>query len=400
MTNTSKFITTPSGTFLYKVSPDLNSVTIIDFKINPHNKTGIVDIPDKIDGLYVELIDKLAFHRDVFIKTVNLPQHLLTISDAAFSDCSCLEHVSFPKSLVRIGQSAFAGCTSLREVKLYEVGYISFDAFAECPSIESLDLGSKLKVIQSHLITQNDNFKVLKIPEGVHKIFFGAFANCHNVEEIHISKSVNAISGGAFSSLPSLKRIIVHPENPHFFVENGVLCQRHGNFPDIYSLVAVPAQKDDTNFNIPNKINRILPYAFDGSRIHNVNIPASVSTLGHNCFDNTVNMQKIKIPASIKDCRLIMHKSNNIHTIEFANGITKIVLGFDFRGSPVKIVKLPSTLNHIDIRDVNPDTKFVFPKETKVSKEMEYNKYNVRYGASEISKMLSEFEETNKDTEK
>lgn len=399
MTNYDRFFATPFGTFKYKISPAFGSATITGFEINPNNKEGVVVIPDTIEGCYVDLIDKMAFGYIPSIKKVTLPPHILTISDMAFKGCSNLETINFPKSLNRIGVSAFSDCSSLKEVNLKEVTYIGPYAFSKCSAVETFNLGTKITLISTNLLTDNNNFKTFKIPESVNRIFLSAFARCDNLEEIEISKNVQSISGGAFMFLPSLKKFSVHPDNNTFFIENGALCQAHdvisredGTHSKTYSLVAVPAQRNDAVFYIPNKINKILPYAFHGSKIHDVNIPTSVSTLCQNCFDGTVNLKKIKIPSSVVDCNFIMFENNNINTIEFMKGIKKIILTFDTDKTTLKTIKLPSTLTHAEIYDINPKTKLVFQKETEVSKKLKEDKYHVYYSTSELSKMLSEME--------
>lgn len=391
-----KTITTASGVFSYTISNSFSSVSITGFKINPIKRDGYVVIPDKIEGFNVEYIERRAFAGNEDIKYVILPSNLLCISDNSFINCTSLENVRFPKSLVRIGVRAFENCVSLKEVKLHNVEYIDSNAFACCPAIELFDLGARLKTIPSSLLTNNDNFKIFKIPESVTSILPGAFKNC-GIEEIYISKNLNRVSGGAFASMPKLKRFIVDPKNNTLFTRDDVLYKRYffpeNNNVTTYSLVAVPAQKNDMIFNIPNNVNKICSFAFDGSMIHDVNIPNSVSELCHNCFDNTARLEKLKIPSSLKRCDLVMVNSNNIKLIEFSKGIKNITLDLNSNSCPIDIIKLPISLNDIIISDIDQNTKLLFQKETEVSKELTAFKYNVHYYSSKINELLSKIDD-------
>ena len=389
-----------SGIFGYKFMQSFDAIHITSFKMSDSNKSGIVEIPDKIDGYYVENIDKQAFANNSLIKSIILSPHLLIISDRAFSDCVNLETVRFPKSLIRIGHSSFAGCTSLKSVSLDSVSYIDTGAFAGCKNLESINLGNKIETIHSSLITNNDKLETLILPEGVKKIFPYAFLDCTNLKNINIPSSVISIPGGVFTKLPSLTNVIINPKNKYFYIKDDVLYQKH-IFEDLgtetYSLVSVFPKKNDINFVIPSNVNRIMSHAFSGSKIHNLQIPESVTSIENRAFDNMINLQRLKIPSSVKACAFIMFENESIKFIDFSNGIKDLVLSLPEDSNALKVVRLPITLDRINITTIHPDTKLLLSKETNIFKELKDDDYNICCAVSELNKMLTEIENENKE---
>ena len=92
---------------------------------------------------------------------------------------------------------------------------------------------------------------------SVKKIKDGAFAGCTDIESITIPKSVNQILGKAFTGCSNLKTFYVAEENMKYCSDNGVLFDK-----DKKTLVAYPANKEDTIYTIPYSVTYIFDDAF------------------------------------------------------------------------------------------------------------------------------------------
>ena len=67
-----------------------------------------------------------------FIKNVQFPDSLITISDESFSACTSLETIRIPKNVTSIGLYAFATCSNLKEIYIPKsVSRISNGAFID-----------------------------------------------------------------------------------------------------------------------------------------------------------------------------------------------------------------------------------------------------------------------------
>lgn len=203
-----------------------------------------IKIPKKIQGKIVEGIGNNAFSK-MDIKSVELPDEIITIEKNAFAFCTELESVKLGKSVESIGDSAFSGCTKLKEITLpANVGSIGALVFNDCDSLEKVEVesGGKL-VVENNVIYSADKtlaycsfgkvdfngFKFPKelkqfgnfffyghdeltsfeIPEGVRTISPDMFVLCTNLKNVTIPDSVAIIGNSAFLGCSSLEALYI-----------------------------------------------------------------------------------------------------------------------------------------------------------------------------------------------
>ena len=88
-------------------------------KITKYNGTsGIVVIPEKINGTPVTEISAGAFKNNKNLMRLVIPKTVKTVKDGAFENCTALKDVIFFDSLLNVTDNAFKGCTSLSTVTL------------------------------------------------------------------------------------------------------------------------------------------------------------------------------------------------------------------------------------------------------------------------------------------
>lgn len=108
----------------------------------------VIDSPVDIIGFY-------SFAAWPLIKSIQLPQTLLSIGEGAFYSCSSLESLVFPNSLQTIAQDAFNNCTALLNIT-FGTGLTSIgaNAFAYLENAVSVTcLATVPPVIQSSTFT-------------------------------------------------------------------------------------------------------------------------------------------------------------------------------------------------------------------------------------------------------
>ena len=180
------------------------------------------------------------------------------IGDAAFRYMSELQSVVLPSSLREIGSEAFYGCTSLKSMDLpLGLTVIGPDAFRNCSLMDIL------------------------IPASVTEIGRGAFS----MGDIYYG-------GDSDEAVWQRKRNIkVDSSNPHFYVEDNCLIQRGNEGQN--AVVAHFGRADEAH--IPGDANEILARAFYGSVVRTVWIPASVTSIGEDAFQDCEYLTRLYI---------------------------------------------------------------------------------------------------------
>ncbi|MFA5467180.1 MAG: leucine-rich repeat domain-containing protein, partial [Candidatus Izemoplasmatales bacterium] len=139
------------------------------------------------------------------------------------------------------------------------------------------------------------------LPESLVAIGAGAFYGVGGTESILIPESVTTIGDGALANMDSLTTVFVDIENEMFKAQDGVLYDS-----DYSALIVYPLAKPGADFDIPETVTTIRPFAFSGSfgeiddGLRNVYIPAQVTTIGEGAFsgsDVTIRVEAVEKPS-------------------------------------------------------------------------------------------------------
>ena len=107
-----------------------------------------------------------------------------------------ITRIVLPDTIVKVGKYAFRMC-SVKEVKLSDnITEIGDGAFANCKSLEKIEMPSVLKTIGKEAFSGIHKIDKWFLPEGLEKIGAGAFVYS-SMSEIHIPSSVNEIGDSA-----------------------------------------------------------------------------------------------------------------------------------------------------------------------------------------------------------
>lgn len=110
---------------------------------------------------------------------------------------------------------AFAYTTGVETLDISSVRYIGEYAFY-ISSIKAIDIPGSVKEIQPHTF-QNSDLVNAVINEGTTDILNEAFANCHNLTDIWLPKSLLDLSTSAFSDCNKLKNIYYNGTSYYFY---------------------------------------------------------------------------------------------------------------------------------------------------------------------------------------
>lgn len=242
---------------------------------------GVVSIPEEVNKMKVKRIGKDAFS-GCSVTSVIIPNSVESIDDYAFFRCGALKSITIPNSVLTIGFAAFneSGLTSIIIPNSVEI--IERSCFGGCKYLSSVTLSQYLDDLSEGLFSGCGSLKSITIPNNVKKIGSSAFENCKNISSIKIPDGVTRIGSSAFEGCAQMKTISI-PQNVEYI---GQLT-----FMNCTSLKSI---------NLPNGIREIGISFFNGCvNLSSVTIPSSVTKIYEKAFYNCRSLKSITIPGNV-----------------------------------------------------------------------------------------------------
>ena len=246
-------------------------------------------------------ISDWAFEHCVALKSVILPNMLKIIDKESFHCCSGLVFINIPNSVIKIEKEAFMSCSALTEIV---------------------------------------------IPESMIMIGDYAFWGC-GLTSVTIPASLTKIGNDIFRQCSRLTEITVHPDNPVFASQNGVLFSkdmtelitypqgRYGDYVIPDSVIIIRASAFNfcaglTSVVIPNKTLKIGDGAFsECSGLTSVIIPDSVVSIGNGAFRLCTGLTSVKISESVKEVGYMVFRGcTGLTSVIIPNSVIEIYVAF------------------------------------------------------------------------
>ncbi len=138
----------------FALSDDGNSYYVSGYTGNEAN----VVLPKTFNKLPVTSIGYKAFEKNSTIKSISMPNTIISISDYAFNESS-IETIAFSTNLQSIGWYAFYGCDSLKTVtfpnSLKTIGYKSF---AYCMYLETVYIPKSVTKVEDYAFDNSGEY--------------------------------------------------------------------------------------------------------------------------------------------------------------------------------------------------------------------------------------------------
>jgi hypothetical protein len=164
-----------------------------------------VVIPDSVTSIGAN-----AFYRCTFLNSVTIPSSVTSIVQSAFYSCASLNSVTIPSSVTSIGANAFHSCTSLNSVTIpSSVTSIGANAFYSCAFLNSVTIPSSVTSIVQSAFQNCTSLTSVVIPDSVTSIGANAFQSCTSLTSVVIPDSVTSIGAYAFYSCTSLNSVTI-----------------------------------------------------------------------------------------------------------------------------------------------------------------------------------------------
>ncbi len=243
--------------------------------------------------------------------TYTIPDWIVSIELAAFSENGALQEVTIPDSVSEMAGNPFCGCISLRKMNIsshnlfYEVkngslyyklsneliAYlwgknddtykvssgtysIAQEAFYKHKELNQIELPKSIVKIGQAAFAESGLISI-KLPDAIQTLEDSTFSGCENLTEVLLPSKLTAIGNQVFYRCSRLR----HIELPGSlrFIGNSAFCLCE-------SLVQLM---------IPNRVEAIGPYGFAGCySLRSVSLPKSLFFIGQNAF---LKAEKIKL---------------------------------------------------------------------------------------------------------
>ena len=369
------------------------------------NKTKLIIFPETIQGDYlipdsVNIIEDRAFEDCKGLTSVVIPNSVTEIGFCAFHGCIGLTSIVIPDSVIKIRKSAFYNCTALASITIsLSVTEIEPYSFFNCPACfdihpdnpaYSSDNGIWFDKHKTVLFKYNQNLrgdyvipdtvveigerafqdcdglKSVIIPESVTKIGKVAFCGCTALTSIIIPASVVELGEWTFAQCTALTSIAVHPDNPVFSSEDGILfnklktklidypLRRQGDciIPDSVIMIGERAFGNCaglTSVFIPCSVEKIDDCAFIRcSGLTSIVIPDSVTEIGNGAFAECKMLSTVVISNSLKTINdAVFHDCPRLKSVNIPDSV--MLIGEDaFLHCNLTSVYIPKSVDYID----------------------------------------------------
>lgn len=160
-----------------------------------------VNIPDN-----VETIEEAAFRQVKQLQEVHLPDSLTSLGNYAFAECRSLRTVKIPTKLKTIPDYTFQNCRSLQSVELHD-SITAFEdySFNNC-DLREITLPKSTTWVGGNAFNGNTNLSKVTLNEGLIDIWAEAFYNTA-IDTLNCPSTLRNIYNGAFAGCGNLRQI-------------------------------------------------------------------------------------------------------------------------------------------------------------------------------------------------
>jgi len=328
--------TTPTG-LTYTIGNNVATIT------GYTGSGGSVVIPGTIDGVPVTAIASSAFYGKNTITNVVIPSGVTSMGLRAFQSCSSMVSISIPVGITTIPGSAFSGCTALSNLVLpIGVTTIEMSAFSACYSLENVSLPSSLQTIATNAFGFCIKLPSLAVPGSVKTIGDYAFHGCTILDTVVFQGAPPSVIGNWVFQDSKLDKIYYLASSAGWGASYAGIStqalQVSGKTTDGFSFElnnasyiitaysgaeAVPALPSSVSgVRVTGIANAVFRYNLS---VTTVNLPAGLSSLGEQLFENCTNLVSVSIPLGIKQIpRATFYNCPALTSITLPGSITEI----------------------------------------------------------------------------
>ena len=322
------------------------------------SKITSLELPNTLSSL-----GSLAYSR---IKSIDVPEALLGISDYGFYGCYSLRDLVIPDKVKTIGNYAFANCIGLTHVHLGKsVETIGENVFLNSDSLTSItvDEENPYFMVEDGVLYSKDKRELLYCPknfsgiyrvaEEVKRIGKSAFRNCNQLTEIVLPEGLEVIGDTAFYGCTQLKQISLPKSVSQIGAYAYKGCPLQGTL-DLMNIKDIGEGAFEgctglTSVVLPENLLRIEASLFQGcTGLTVVNIPQCVTTIGTSAFASCSRLQSVSIPDEVERIEDYAFKGcSNMKHLAIGNSVKKIGVEAFGECRRLKSLSIPASVDSI-----------------------------------------------------
>lgn len=321
----------------------------------------VVIIPSRLNGIDVVEIATNGFANHWEIENIAIPASVRKISARAFKGCTGIESIELSEYITYIDKDAFSGWTSNQRIN-DESGLINKAySLGDCNARIYTTVRNDTQVVSGY--TGMKNLYGIKLTGDITAIAANAFSGCVNLEEFELPSYVTSIGSLAFNDCTKIKSITLPKTlsalaldaftgwtNEQSIIDNSCIAFSErfvGSDAKVYTrmppkktnnepVTEIPSnmcagRSDLYGLWLPDTIETIGDYAFEGTNIEEIEIPSSVKSLGLEVFRGWNDSQKVSLvyngyEASVSDDGLQtpFTSSDAMFEVSIAKGVVEI----------------------------------------------------------------------------
>lgn len=329
-----------------------------------------------------------ALYNCAKITSIDLPDTVTTLGNKSLAGCTGLTEITIPAGVTRVANHALKDCSALASITVAE-GNTSYTAdgaalFDARKKLQQYALGSTqtdyvvpegTTAIGECAFQGARSLRSVTLPDSVKRLESSAFFNCkaltdvdlgEGVESImesfaesgltrlHLPASVKEVNNDPFRDCEDLTAFTVDEANPRYYAQDGVLFDRE--YVDQYSgveepsltLIAYPAGNPRTSYAVPQGVKGVGYSAFWSARalttltlpeglefiqdsaitdcgLTHLEIPDSVTTLGHFAVQTCPNMTAATLGTGITEIpEGLFSICESLRSVNIPAGVTAI----------------------------------------------------------------------------
>ena len=266
--------------------------------VTSYNGNGsYIYVPSKHDGNVITTVGNGAFASNASINYVTLPDTVTTVEKAAFYGCEYLVDVNVTGKVTAIGEFAFANCSRMVAViDLTGITSVANSAFANCAWLTTVIFGDGLTSIGNNAFINCECLVSADVPNSVASIGDYAFAYS-GITTLNVPTSLTHLGAGAVKGASNLASISGGNDNFKVDSSKGTVIQKGTGTGDgtLLLYVTTETNADKIDFEMPDGVTKIAPFAFYGNATVQ-NLDASgASTLSLSSFEGMKALKTLKV---------------------------------------------------------------------------------------------------------
>lgn len=169
-----------------------------------------------------------SFYKCYSLKTITMPNNIISIANAMFYDCCSLTFLTIPSGVTNIDQQPFNGCVSLNAIAIPKgISWLSDGIFMRCYSLKSVTFDGTFTKLLANTFNNCYALTSFIIPTTITELDSGVFANCSSLLSITLPNKITKIDGYTFEYCYSLLSLVI---------PNGITSIKAYTFIDCYSM--------------------------------------------------------------------------------------------------------------------------------------------------------------------